>query len=74
MIDPAFEPFSEDAIEARKYAPDVLMQMARIAFASNDLTDDERAAAQRALREKLAYLVSLAEIGLAAPRSSQRVN
>jgi hypothetical protein len=33
-LDPDFEPFSDDAIEARRYAPDVLMVLAEIAFGS----------------------------------------
>lgn len=69
-----FEPFTEAAIEARKYAPDVIVRWAKIAFASTQLTEAEKAEVQVKFRSAIVHLCHLAEIGLAAPRSSQRVN
>ena len=69
-----FEAFGDDAIEARRYAPDVLMTLARLAFESSELSESERADVQALLKIRLEYLLHLAEIGLAVPQSSQRLN
>jgi len=72
-LDPDFEPFSDDAIEARPYAPDVLMVLAEIAFGS-EADEQTKADAQALLRIRLEHLLHLAEIGLAAPSSNERLH
>ena len=47
---------------------------ARLAFESSELSESERADVQALLKIRLEYLLHLAEIGLAVPQSSQRLN
>ena len=69
-LDPDFEPFSDDAIEARWYAPDVLMVLAEIAFGS-EADEQTKADALALLEIRLTHLLHLAEIGLAVPPSGR---
>ena len=69
-----FEAFSDDAVAARRYAPDVLMTMARLAFGDSDLSEDQKVELQALLKIRFEHLLYLAEIGLAAPQSSQMLH
>jgi len=75
ILDPEFEPFTANAIAARRYAPDVLMELARIGFTSTELSEEEKAGVLDGLRVSLAQLVELAELGMAvATRAGNAVH
>ena len=70
MLDDAFEPFSSDAIQCRKYVPSALMALAEIAFGSD--SEEDREEAMQSLWPRLVHYSQLADIGLFAAPPAER--